>query len=287
MGMNQSPSLYIVALPIGNHSDISDRAKEVLESVDLVAAEDTRNLRSLAQSICINVKQIIAHHNHNEQESLSGILKLIKKEGKSIALVSDAGTPVISDPGYRLVKACMEENIPVVPIPGASAVTASLSVNPIGGNDHMFIGFLPSKSTDRIKKLESLRSVFSVCSKVLFFESPHRIKECIKDIENSLGNPKLFIAREITKKYESFYYDTCDALLKNIPESEWKGEYVVCIESESISQAEPEINLDQEIKELLEKGMKAKAVQKELAKKSKLSAKELYQRIVEIKDSDF
>lgn len=284
--MKQSPSLYIVALPIGNHLDISNRAKEVLESVDVVAAEDTRNLRSLAQLICINLKQIIAHHNHNEQESLTGILKLMKEESKSVALVSDAGTPVISDPGYRLVKACMEEKIPVVPVPGASAVTASLSVNPIGGTDHMFLGFLPSKASDRIKKLESLRVVFPLCSKILFFESPHRIKECLADIAETLGNPNVFIAREITKKFESYYYDTCTNLLEQIPESEWKGEYVVCIESASVSAQTDAFDLDDEIKKLLKAGKKAKVIQKELALKADISSKELYQRIVDLKNSD-
>lgn len=277
-------ALYIVALPIGNYSDISERALKTLENVDCIAAEDTRNLRTLAQFFRINLKQVVAHHNHNEQASLPGIINLLE-EGKSVALVSDAGTPNISDPGFRLAKTCIEKNIPVIPLPGASALTTLLSVCPIGGADHYFCAFLPNKESERIKKLESLAAIKDHCSRAVFFESPHRLRDCLKNISDTLGDIDCFVGRELTKQYESFYYSPASQMNERIPDSELKGEFVVCIDLKGISTGPNAVSIDDEIKKLLDQGKRTKEIQKALQKKTELSSKELYDKIEEIKNS--
>lgn len=277
-------ALYIVALPIGNHYDISNRAIDCLSQVDCVAAEDTRKIKSLAQLLRINLKQVIAHHNHNETESLDGVLALLSS-GKSVALVSDAGTPNICDPGFRLVKACMDKNIPVIPLPGASSLTACLSVCPLGGTDHYFYGFLPSKQKDRLKTLESFYQLVGLSSKVVFFESPHRFEETMKDIMEVWQDRPLFIAREITKEFESFYYGSAQEIIQSMPKVEKKGEFVICIDTSKLpeKQKSPSTNIEEDIKKQLEEGLKPKQIQKNLSQKSSLSSKELYSLITTIK----
>lgn len=275
-------ALYIIALPIGNYSDISSRALELLSEVDCVAAEDTRILKNLAQHHRLNLKQVVAHHNHNEKESLTGLVSLLKS-GKSVALVSDAGTPNISDPGHRLTKACYEEGIKILPVPGASALTSALSVCPIGGADHYFCAFLPSKESDRIKKIQSFKALSEISSRAVFFESPHRLRQCLKNILETLGDIGCFIAREITKPYESYYYGPVSNFKQILPDSELKGEFVVCIDLSEIQNQTVKPDIESEIKQRLDQGMKTKEVQKQLQKISGLASKELYSLIEKIK----
>ena len=281
---NYTGRISIVALPIGNDLDISNRAKLILEEADVIAAEDTRILKNLGQKLCINMKQLISHHAHNETESLDGIKDLLAS-GKHIALVSDAGTPNVSDPGFKLLRFCFENQVEITALPGASALTCSLSLNPIGGTDHYFGAFLPNKQSERLKKLNSLKAMTGICSKAVFFESPHRLIESLKDINASLGNPILFISRELTKTYESFYFDRAEILVKHFQENSPKGEFVISIDlSELSSQVElSEDQIRKQIKEQLLAGSSSKDIQKKLLDQSKLSKKEIYALIQEEK----
>ena len=279
-------ALYVTALPIGNYLDISKNALAALEGADCIAAEDTRKIKSLAQYFRINLRQVVSHHNHNESQSLDGVLALLK-EGKSVVLVSDAGTPNISDPGFRLARACFENDIKIKSLPGASSLTCALSLCPLGGTDHYFCGFLPSKESDRVKKLNSIKALTGHCSKAVIFEAPHRLNSCLENIKDTLGDPEVFVARELTKEYESFYWGKASDVIANYPQGEVKGEFVICISllntasTDSLSTED----LKEKIKTKLSEGKKAKAIQKELAGSTKLSGKELYQLISNIKDS--
>ena len=191
--------LYIVATPIGNLADISVRALEVLKNVDVIAAEDTRQSRKLLSHFGIKTP-VIAHHQHNETKST---LKLHQRllDGESIALVSDAGTPLVSDPGATLVKSAHENGIRVIPIPGASAVSSALSVCGLKFRQFHFEGFLPSSSGDRKRRIRQLSELDSA---LVFFEAPHRIVASLEDLTDTLGRAReVCIAREMTKVYES------------------------------------------------------------------------------------
>jgi 16S rRNA (cytidine1402-2'-O)-methyltransferase len=192
-------ALYVVATPIGNLGDITTRALHVLTNVDVVAAEDTRNTQSLLRHYGINTR-LIAVHQHNERSAADGIAKLLA-EGKSVALVSDAGTPAVSDPGARVVAGMHEADIRVIPIPGASAVVAALSASGEGEDGFLFAGFLSAKAGERQRALEALRTTNTA---LVFYESPHRILESIAAMVDVFADTRtLVVCREITKKFET------------------------------------------------------------------------------------
>jgi 16S rRNA (cytidine1402-2'-O)-methyltransferase len=199
MTIMQSPgTLYIVATPIGNLDDLSPRAREILETSDLIAAEDTRHTGRLLSHFGIKTRQF-ALHDHNEERRVPELIARLK-DGKTIALVSDAGTPLISDPGYRLLCAARSENIPVSPLPGPSAVVAALSVAGLPADRFCFEGFLPSRAAARRERLSELRAQART---MVFYESVHRIAACIDDMVNSFGSSRpAFLARELTKLHE-------------------------------------------------------------------------------------
>jgi 16S rRNA (cytidine1402-2'-O)-methyltransferase len=193
------PALYVVATPIGNLADISERALDVLKRVDVVAAEDTRNTQSLLMQYGVKAR-LIAVHDHNETRAADGVVKLIT-EGKSVALVTDAGTPAISDPGARVVAAVHAASLKVVPIPGASAVVAAVSASGEGEGGFLFHGFLPTKTGDRKRALAAL---YPLGYPIVLYESPHRIVESMTDIAAVFGaSREVVICREITKKFET------------------------------------------------------------------------------------
>jgi 16S rRNA (cytidine1402-2'-O)-methyltransferase len=193
------PALYVVATPIGNLADISERALDVLKRVDVVAAEDTRNTQSLLMQYGVKAR-LIAVHDHNETHAADGVVKLIT-EGKSVALVTDAGTPAISDPGARVVAAVHAASLKVVPIPGASAVVAAVSASGEGEGGFLFHGFLPTKTGDRKRALAAL---YPLGYPIVLYESPHRIVESMTDIAAVFGaSREVVICREITKKFET------------------------------------------------------------------------------------
>ncbi len=199
MEENLECALYVVATPIGNLGDITQRALDVLAKVDIVAAEDTRNSQFLLSHFGIKAK-LIAVHEHNERNAADGIVKLLS-EGKSVALVTDAGTPAISDPGARIVAAVHAAGMAVVPIPGASAVTAALSASGEGEDGFLFVGFLSAKAGERQRTLEALRKTDTA---LVFYESPHRIIESVAAIAKTFGAFRtLVVCRELTKKFET------------------------------------------------------------------------------------
>lgn len=219
----------MVATPIGNLQDITLRALEVLKTVDLIAAEDTRHSAGLLSHFGI-ANKLVAVHEHNEQQSAQVLLKKIEA-GEHVALITDAGTPGISDPGAVVVNILREHGVKVVPVPGASAVIAALSAAGIAHAGFMFVGFLPASGAQRRKQLEQLKQYVTT---LVFYEAPHRIVECIEDLSKVLGGARrITIAREITKTFETFYscaLSDAKIWLESDPNQQ-RGEFVLLVES--------------------------------------------------------
>jgi len=224
-----SGTLYVVATPIGNLEDITLRALEVLKAVDVIAAEDTRHTSGLLSHYGIR-KKMLAVHEHNEHQSAEQLLNRLRT-GESVALVTDAGTPGISDPGAVVVDIVREAGLPVVPIPGASAVIAALSASGIRQNGFSFVGFLPGSGSQRRKTLESLKEQTAT---LVFYEAPHRVVESVKDMATVLGGERrITIARELTKTFETFHrcmLNEAAAWLEADPNQQ-RGEFVLLVES--------------------------------------------------------
>ena len=192
--------LWIVATPLGNPGDLSPRAREVLASADLVLAEDTRRTARLLRECGIETRRLLSFHDHNEAERQEGVLRLLR-EGQSVALVSDAGTPLLADPGYRLVRACRKEGLAVSPLPGPSAPVAALSAAGIPPLPHSFLGFLPRDASGR----DALFTAFAhVPGALIFFERKDRLKESLAQAARILGPRELAVCRELTKEHEEF-----------------------------------------------------------------------------------
>ena len=216
-------TLYIVATPIGNLEDISHRAIRVLSEVDLIAAEDTRTTKVLLDRYNIKAN-LISYHNYNERERSPQLIDKLK-EGSSIAVVSDAGTPGISDPAYLIVNDAIQENIPIVPIPGPSAFLTALVVSGAPIDNFSYEGFLPRKK-GRKTKLEQLARENRT---VVLYESPHRLLRTLRDIDTHLGNRRIVVARELTKKFEEIVRGTASELLRQLSSRTLKGEFVLVI----------------------------------------------------------
>lgn len=219
--------LYIVATPIGNLSDITQRAIDVLKSVDLIAAEDTRHSRKLLASLGVQC-QLISLHDHNERARSESLLVRLEA-GENVALISDAGTPMISDPGYHLVRTAQDAGIPVSPVPGPSAVIAALSVSGLPANRFYFHGFLPEKAAARRAQLERLAGIEETLA---FYESGKRIIACLEDIADELGAERqAVICRELTKLHETVIRDSVANLLQGLQSGEidQRGEFVLLL----------------------------------------------------------
>jgi len=220
-------TLYIVATPIGNREDISGRAVGVLKSVDLVAAEDTRHSMQLLRSFGVT-SRLLSFHDFSDKERLLSLLDVLQA-GQSVALISDAGTPGISDPGYELVNLARRKDIDVIPIPGPTALIAALCVSGLPTDRFVFEGFLPARKQARRSHLELLKDEVRT---VIFYESPHRIIDCLQDLLVVMGPERsLFIGRELTKKFETSYLGSivdCLARLKSDPQQQ-KGEFVLVL----------------------------------------------------------
>ncbi len=235
--------LFIVATPIGNLDDITFRAVEVLKSVDIVLAENTRRSKKLLSHLDIS-KPIRAFHEHNERDKTKAIIGELKS-GKSIALISDAGTPLISDPGYFLVVQAKKEGLRVVPIPGPSALITALSVSGLASDSFTFLGFLPSKQIARVKLLKSL---VSRTETIIFYESPKRILSTLSDMYIIFGDVReVCLAKELTKTFETIHTDSIPNLIQylTIEQNHQKGEFVILISAnDKIDIAEAENQLD-------------------------------------------
>ncbi|MBW4935623.1 16S rRNA (cytidine(1402)-2'-O)-methyltransferase [Marinobacter sp. F4206] len=275
--------LYIVATPIGNLNDLSPRAAAILSRVDVVAAEDTRHSGRLLQHLGLQ-KRLVALHDHNERDRASGILDELER-GHSVALISDAGTPLISDPGYVLVREARGRGLTVTPIPGPCALVTALSAAGLPTDRFLFVGFLPAKRTGRRAALESLREEAAT---LVFYESPHRILDAVGDIATVLGETReIVLGRELTKTFETFYSGTV-AEVRSALEADphgAKGEFVVMIrgaEPLDHDEAAGALDLDRLIRLLLPE-LPVKKVAKVAAELSGRSKNDLYQRALELK----
>lgn len=277
-----SGTLYIVATPIGNMEDLTPRARKTLAEVDLIAAEDTRHTGRLLSSIGVKAR-LMALHDHNEKEAVNSAIEKLES-GQSIALVSDAGTPLVSDPGYRLVRAAHEHGVPVSPIPGASALTAALSTAGLPTDRFCFEGFLPAKRTARRKLLASL------CQRThttVLYESVHRAAESLQDMREILGDDrKAYIGRELTKLHEQCVLGTLQQLQQQIEDGSIvaKGEFVIVISG--ADETAPSLSFDAD-RLLLELGdvLSAKEAARVSASVTGLKKNALYQRLLELRQA--
>jgi 16S rRNA (cytidine1402-2'-O)-methyltransferase len=217
--------LYVVATPIGNLADLTDRARAILGAVDLIACEDTRTTGAMLTRLAIR-RELVAYHEHNEIEAAERLADLLAA-GKSVAVVSDAGTPGLSDPGFRVVRACRRRGLPVVPVPGPSALTAVLSASGLPTNGFLFVGFLPPKSAARITFLEKHRDFAYTLA---LYESCHRIDKAVGEIVATLGPTRVIcVAKEITKLHEIFLVGPAAEVQARLAKTSLKGEFVLLI----------------------------------------------------------
>lgn len=214
-------TLFVVGLPIGNLGDVTERALKTLEEVDIVLCEDTRRTGNLLKKFGFK-KRLLSYHEHNEQQRAKEVIDLLQ-QGKDIALVSDAGVPCISDPGYRLVRLARETGIRVIPIPGPSAITAALSVSGLPTDRFVFEGFLPKKKS---KHLSKIKDIARENRTVIIFESVHRIEKTLQTLLDVIGDTEIFVGREMTKMHETYYYGKVTDVLKQLVK---KGEFVIVI----------------------------------------------------------
>lgn len=267
-----SGTLYVVATPIGNLDDLTFRAVKILRDADIVACEDTRQTRKLLEDAGI-ARPLVSYHEHNERERAAELIEDLES-GRSVALVSDAGTPLIADPGYRLVHEARARNIAVAPIPGASALAAALSASGLPTDAFVFGGFLAPKSGARRRQLERWKSAPAT---LVFYETPHRILESLRDIAAVLGGRAVVIARELTKMHEEFLRGTAmevEAHLAARPAQ--KGEFVVMIDRET-GPAEFPLSVGEAVGELTGKGVPRMDALKQVARERGLSKREVYQ----------
>ena len=269
--------LYLVATPIGNLEDITLRAINVLKNVDLIAAEDTRHTLKLLNHLEIS-KPMISCHRHNENEKLNKIIEKLK-EGKNIAIVSDAGTPGISDPGEEVVKEAIKENIQIIPIPGACAAINALIISGIDTKEFYFLGFLPLNKKLRKEKLNEIKNINKT---IILYEAPHKILNTINDLENILENRQVVFAREITKIHEEFIRGTIKEIKEKIENP--KGEFVIIIEgNKNVENIENKLNLltiNEHYNYYENKGYSKKEIIKLIAKDRNVNKNEIYQKFI-------
>ena len=280
---HKSGTLYIVATPLGNLGDVSQRAIETLKNVDLVAAEDTRHSRPLLHQFAINTS-LTALHEHNERDACESLLEKIQA-GKSIAVISDAGTPLISDPGYYIVRRAHQLNIPVVPVPGPSTLSTALSVAGLPTSNIHFEGFLPSKSTQRISRLKELTDMTDT---LVFFEAPHRIVDTLVDMVECLGaSREATFMRELTKMYETIKMGSLEDLSRWVSEdpNQRKGEIAIVVKGVVAAETSDEINPESErILKLLLKEVSTKKAAALTAEITGLRKNQLYQHALNLQD---
>lgn len=282
--MKEQGLLYVVATPIGNLGDITLRAVDTLKQVDAIAAEDTRHSSGLLSHYGIH-KKLIAVHEHNEQQSAQLLLQRIQ-QGERIALITDAGTPGISDPGAVVVDVLLSHGVKVVPIPGASALVAALSASGITDNSFMFVGFLPASGAQRRKKLEDLQAVAAT---LVFYEAPHRIVECVQDLAKILGEARrMTIARELTKTFETMHrcmLGEASAWLAQ-DANQQRGEFVLLVEAPPLQEAVEVDQAAERVLRLLLDAMPLKQAAKLAADITGAKKNALYEMALNIKNAE-
>jgi 16S rRNA (cytidine1402-2'-O)-methyltransferase len=277
----QPATLYIVGTPIGNLEDMTFRAIQVLQQVDLIAAEDTRHTGLLLQHFQITTPQI-SYHDHNRTSRLPELIDRLQR-GKSLALVTDAGVPGISDPGFELVKACADAEIRVVPIPGASAAVTALSAAGLSTERFVFEGFLPAKGQERLDRLEALQSEPRT---IVLYESPHRLRQTLADLAMALGaTRRVVLAREITKRYEEFWRGTVTDAIDRYRDHEPVGEFTLVVAGAvAATLILSESALKAELQQLLQQGLSRSQASRQLAQQTSLSRRQIYQLALTLPD---
>lgn len=280
--VNSFGTLYIVATPLGNLEDITFRAVETLRKADLVAAEDTRHSMKLLTHYGIETK-LISCHDHNERKRAPQLIDHLKS-GQTIALISDAGTPTISDPGYNFVSMAAKEGITIIPIPGCSAAIAGLSVSGLPTDSFYFKGFLPKKQGQLVQALNELKSLPAT---LIFYESPRRIKKLIEQAIETLGDREACLAREISKIYEEYLRGSLSDILKQLEQKDSiKGEIALfiqgCTEEKSISSEQLKALV---VDKLTNCDLGTSALAKEISAEYKISKKTVYDLILSVKNS--
>ncbi|MGH7771886.1 MAG: 16S rRNA (cytidine(1402)-2'-O)-methyltransferase [Candidatus Binatia bacterium] len=271
-------TLYIVATPIGNLEDITLRALRILKEVDLIAAEDTRHTKTLLSTYNIRTS-LTSYHDHNEKTKAHALVARLK-QGENVALVSDAGTPTLSDPGFRLVQEAIQQGISVVPVPGPSALTAVLSVSGLPTDHFVFEGFLPPKKKERREKLSRL---LEETRTLVFFEAPHRLKESLEDLLEILGDREVTVGREVTKLYEEFLHGRLSELSARVESREMRGEITLVVrgaEKDRDRDGDREDVLLVEIERLQKKGFRVKEIAEVLGEKFSCSKREIYRLVL-------
>lgn len=266
---NNTPTLYLIPTPIGNLDDITLRAIHVLKEVEVVFSEDTRVTALLLNHLNIK-KNLISNHEYNERENKDKLLEYLKN-GYSVGLVSDRGTPVISDPGYELAQVAIENNYNVVSLPGATALIPALTVSGIEPMPFLYYGFLNSKESKRKKELENLKNIKYT---MIFYEAPHRITKTLEEMLEILGNRKISISREITKKFEEVYRGTIQDVIEETKEI--KGEIVIVVSGNKEEISYDDLSIEDHINLYIKNGLNSKEAIKKVAEDRNIKKSEVY-----------
>lgn len=273
--------LYLVGTPIGNLEDMTFRAVRILQAVDLIAAEDTRHTGKLLHHFQITTPQI-SYHEHNQKARIPELIAKLS-EGKALALVTDAGMPGISDPGYELVKACIEANIDIVPIPGVTAAITALSAAGLPTERFVFEGFLPAKGQVRKQRLEDLKPEYR---SIILYESPHRLRQTLQDLATVLGESRqIVLARELTKLHEEFWRGTIKDAIAHYITREPQGEFTLVLAGTQLEA--PLMNdtaIKAELQHLLSQGLSRSQASRQLATLTSLPRRHIYQLALEINE---
>lgn len=271
--------LYIIATPIGNLSDISARAREILHKAEIIACEDTRITKKLFSLLGLSLdKKFIKYEDHSEEKQAQNLIDLMQN-GAAVALVSDAGSPLISDPGYKLVRKCREQNVFITAIPGACAIITALQMSGLPTNRFMFAGFIPNKDKARQDLFAKLKAVDAT---LIFYETAPRLLKTLQQAQLSFENREIAVARELTKMYEEVVSGTADDVIAHFLQYEPRGEFVLMIAPPS----EPSYNIEN-IRDILQKRLQEtslKTAVKEISAQFKLNKNEVYALALELKD---
>ena len=271
-------NLYLVPVPIGNLRDITLRALEILKKVEIIAAEDTRITRSLLSHYQIKSGRLISLHKYNEKKRIPEILELLE-QGKDIAVVSDAGSPGISDPASLLVQEAIDHQINIIPLPGATAIIPALTASGFNTESFLFLGFLPLTAKHRKEKLSLIKNSIHT---VILYEAPHRIKRTLTELSEYIDNRRICLAREITKIYEEFIRGNIQDIITNFNIKE-KGEFVIVIEGKKRSEQIDRTEINQYIEKLLGQGLSSKTIAQMVANRFRISANSAYSMVLKLK----
>ena len=266
---DNSPTLYLIPTPIGNLDDISIRCLNTLKEVDVIFSEDTRVTSLLLSHFEIS-KKLVSSHSYNEDVTSNKLIEYLK-EGKNVGLVSDRGTPVISDPGYKLAKTAIDNNFNVVALPGTTAFVPALIASGLNPQPFLFFGFLSNKSSKRKKELEDLKNYPYT---LIFYEAPHRLLETLDDMYDVLGNRKICISREISKKFEEIYRDTLGNIREQVKDA--KGEFVIVIDGNYEEKTYDNLSIVEHVNLYIKEGYDVKEASKLVAKERKMTKSDVY-----------